>query len=260
MNIEQFQATFEAVFPATGRNQPTRRYEWHIPRPGFLKRFGVRNFYLFESLRDVEGLVSIKKEQLLRLAYGCLGREEAYLEVGTWQGRSLIAAMHGNAPRPTFGCDDFSESYMNRKLDLHARFLRNIRRHGLERDVTFYKEPFQTIFTKEKLPIPIGLYFYDAAHDEQHQYLGIKLVEPFLNDEALVIVDDWRFAPDSQSYAKAGTQRAVAESSHGWRLLHELPARRNCDRAMWWNGVAVYAFHKKCLETRKTTAPIPAAS
>jgi hypothetical protein len=97
----------------------------------------------------------------------------------------------------------------------------------------------------EKLPIPIGLYFYNAAHDERSQYLGIKLIEPFLSDQALVIVDDWRHAPDSQSYAKAGTLKATGESQHQWQLLYDLPVRHNCDRAMWWNGVAVLAFRRK---------------
>ena len=90
----------------------------------------------------------------------------------------------------------------------------NRRRYGLVQHLTFYDEPFQNIFTSEKLPLPIGVSFYDAGHDERNQYVGIKLVEPFLADEALVLVDDWRFAPDSQSYAKAGTERAIAESGH----------------------------------------------
>ena len=141
-------------------------YSWHIPCPGFLKRYGIRDFYFFESFRDVEGLISIKKWKLLQLAYGCLDPAEAYLEVGTWQGKSLIAAMHGNESRPTYGCDDFSELYTKRKIDLHASLMKNLERYNLRERVVFYREPFENIFRKEKLPVPIGLYFYDAAHDE----------------------------------------------------------------------------------------------
>ncbi|OPX28569.1 MAG: hypothetical protein B1H08_05700, partial [Candidatus Omnitrophica bacterium 4484_171] len=96
-----------------------------------------------------------------------------------------------------------------------------------------------------KLPVPIGLYFYDAAHDEKNQYLAIKKVEPFLSKRALVIIDDWRFAEDSQSYAKAGTERAISESNNKWQLLYDLPARFNGDKKMWWNGVAVFKFNRE---------------
>lgn len=73
----------------------------------------------------------------------------------------------------------------------------------------------------------------------------MKLAEPFLGEGALVIVDDWRFAPDSQSYAKVGTERAIAESQNEWNLLYDLPARHNGDRAMWWNGIAVFGFRRQ---------------
>ena len=66
-------------------------------------------YYLFDSLRDVEGMISVYKQYLLHLAYSLLGPDEAYLEVGTWQGKSLISAMLNNPPRITFACDNFSE-------------------------------------------------------------------------------------------------------------------------------------------------------
>ncbi len=69
-------------------------------------------------------------------------------------------------------------------------------------------------------------------------------MENFLADEAIVCVDDWRFAADSQSYAKAGTEKAIAESKNQWKLLYDLPARYNGDRALWWNGVAVFSFQR----------------
>lgn len=244
MDITKFCADFDSTFPTSKRNHPTGIYSLRLKLK--IQRFYI-NHYFFDSLRDVEGMISVKKQRLLNLAYSHLPPNEAYLELGTWQGKSLISAMRGNLPRPTFACDDFSEWQSTKGQDIHPRdaFMMNLRRYELDQHVTFYDEPFQKIFTPEKLPLPIGVYFYDAAHDEQNQYLGIKLAEPFLADEALVLVDDWRFAPDSQSYAKAGTERAMAESSHRWKLLYNLPARYNGDRAMWWNGVGVFEFRKQ---------------
>ncbi len=182
-------------------------------------------------------MLSPKKQKLLNLAYSLLAPGEAYCEIGAYRGKSLIAAMHSNAPRPTFACDNFSE-------DSQRDFLANISRYGLASHVTFYNFDFRELFTPGHLPVPIGAYFFDGPHDEESQYLGIKLMEPYLSRSAVVIVDDWRYAEDSKSYARAGTTRAVTESNDRWELRYELPARFNGDREMWWNGVAVYSYER----------------
>lgn len=184
---------------------------------------------------DVEGMMSIKKQQLLNLAFSHIDPGECYLEVGTYKGKSLISAMLNNPERPVFACDNFSE-FDGNILDVT---LGNLERYALKDKVTFYACDFDEIYCKQKLPVPIGLYFYDGAHEDEPQYQAIKKVEPFLADEALVLVDDWRYASDSGSHAKAATIRAIGESQHDWRLMYELPARFNGDRAMWWNGVGV---------------------
>lgn len=190
---------------------------------------------------DVEGMMSIKKQQLLNLAFSLLPEDEAYLEVGTYQGKSIVSAMLNNPHRTAYACDNFSEFDTNSFKITQA----NLARYGLLDRVIFHDCDFIEIFTPEKLQTPIGVYFYDGAHDADSQYKAITEVEPFLADQALVLVDDWRFAPDSQSYAKQSTLRAIEESEHQWKLLYELPARFNGDRAMWWNGVAVLRFQRR---------------
>lgn len=241
MDVKKFCKSFEKMFPPSVREKPTCLYSLKLK----IKRFHIE-YYLFDPIRDVDGMLSVKKQKLLNLLYKHLEPHEAYLEIGTWVGKSLIAAMHGNDPRPSFACDNFSEYERSKgkSVNLQETFKKNLTRYGLERSVTFFNEPFQNILTKERLPIPIGVYFYDAGHDEESQYLAVKLVEPLLADEALVMIDDWRFASDSQSYAKAGTERAIALSSNRWQLLYELPARYNGDRRMWWNGLALFAFQR----------------
>lgn len=237
MDIVHFQNEFENIFPKSSRNKPNPLYGFQFR----IKKLDI-DLRLYDPFRKVKGLLSVKKQRLLNLAYRCVNPKEAYLEVGSWMGKSLIAAMHKNAPRPTFACENFSEFNMQPSLVCENKLKENLKLYGCQAPFTFYNENFRHIFTHQKLPIAIGAYFYDAAHDEENQYLGIKLAEPFLADEALVLVDDWRFAGDSQSKAKAGTERAIRESKHHWKLLYDLPARFNGDLAMWWNGIAVYSF------------------
>ena len=229
MNISEFRRAFWTELDGARRNEPSSAH-WYTE---------VRK--RLDLCPGVEGMLSIKKQRLINLAYRFLDVGEAYFEVGTFQGKSLISAMVGNPIRPTYACDNFSEFDIN-SLSIT---LRNLERYGLRDKVRFYDCDFSGVYTSQNLPDPLGFYFYDGAHDEMSQYLGIKLAEPFLADEALVLVDDWRLASDSGSYAKDGTMRAVEESTNEWQLMYELPARLNGDRALWWNGVGVLSFKRK---------------
>lgn len=230
MDVRSFCERFEKFFP---------RHE--IERPSVI----LEDTFIRSSLDtcpDVPGMASLKKLKLLNLAFACLPEAEGYLEVGTYRGKSLISAMLGNPTRSVFACDNFSLFTETNSLpELKA----NLTRYDLLKQVIIFDQDFTTMMDRAHVPVPIGCYFNDGAHDERSQYEGIKLAEPLLADDALVIVDDWRLAADSGSYAKAGTERAIRESSNTWTELYTLPARYNGDHAMWWNGVGVFAFHRR---------------
>jgi hypothetical protein len=162
-------------------------------------------------------------------------------------GKSLVAALTGNPRSPAVACDNFSEFDNAPYPQNRQHLINNLQKYGLSEQVKFFDCNFRFLLKnwhEEKLK-PVGVYFYDGAHDEESQYQAIHLGEEVLADKAIVIIDDWRFAPDSQSFAKAGTLRAVRESRHQWDLIHELPARYNGDRAQWWNGVGVFSFRRR---------------
>jgi hypothetical protein len=166
--------------------------------------------------------------------------------VGTFQGKSLIAALIGRADVPAVACDNFS-LFDAPGSPKNLRILeQNLARYELAGRVRFFDCDFRKLLTSwEALQLPrIGVYFYDGAHDEESQFLGIRLVEGLLADRSVVIVDDWRYAADSQSYAEAGTKRAIRASRNEWSIRHVLPARFNGDREQWWNGVGVLSFER----------------
>ncbi len=79
----------------------------------------------------------------------------------------------------------------------------------------------------------VGVYYHDSAHGEEERTL--RLIEPYLADRALLIVDDsdWeKVAASVESYL-AGQPRA--------RLLIEIGG---ADKGLpqWWEGVAVLAW------------------
>lgn len=229
MNINVFLSKFNSKFPADKISKKNFAYQQVV--------FSV----FFDLCPRAKGMISIKKQKLLNIAYSCLGEGECYLEIGTYQGKSLISAMIGNQRRKTYACDNFSEFTLSNSKEM---LMRNLYIYKLKKDVTFFDRDFREVLNKDAIAVPVGVYFYDGAHDQKSQYLAVKKVESLLSDEALVIIDDWRLAEDSQSYAKVGTEKAIAESNHKWRMLYELPARYNGDRAMWWNGLAVFSFQR----------------
>lgn len=227
--VSNFCARFDNAFPRDEISKPTVLYEDET-----LRRF-------FDPCPDVEGMISIKKQKLLNIAFSCLGTDECYLEIGTYLGKSLISAMLGNPERKVYACDNFSQFTPSNSYE---KLQANLRKYRLGKNITFYNSDFLELLNKDRIPIPVGVYFYDGAHDETSQYLAIKKVEPLLSKEAVVIVDDWRFAEDSKSFAKMATERAIGESSNKWKILYDLPARYNGDHALWWNGVCVLSFRR----------------
>lgn len=217
-----------------------------------LMRRGFHRFKLpvpGDPCPDVLGMASPKKLKLLNAAVRFLPQDgsECYLEVGTFQGKSLIGALLGNPQRLAVACDNFTLFDNPAAPQNKITVERNLTRYGLTGQVRLYDCDFQALLaTWHAKSLPrVGVYFYDGAHDEESQYLGIRLIEGLLADPAIVLVDDWRHAPDSNSYAEMGTRRAIAESANRWRLEHVFTARHNGDVGEWWNGVGLLTFEAK---------------
>lgn len=230
MNLNKFKNAFNNYFPTNDLQKVT---------PWFEDRC-LASF--FDSCFDVQGMCSIKKQMLLKIAASCVGADESYLEVGTYSGKSLISALQSGNSVTFYACDDFSEQITTKNTQ--EILMNNLLRYGFINKVRFFNGDFRKFMNNDCITVPVAVYFYDGAHDLQSQYDGIKFVESLLAEKAIVIIDDWRFGPDSASYAKKGTEMAISESARFWELLYELPARFNGDLGMWWNGIAVYATWK----------------
>jgi len=236
MDTAAFLSAFQKTFSKRQRLKPSSRLSRRFPP---FQRFK-------DPCPDVVGMASPKKLRLLNLAVSFLSKDdgECYLEVGTYQGKSLIAALLGNQCPAAVACDNFSEFNSEPEASNFEALSQNLLQYGMSDCVRLFNEDFLTLFGRwktENLP-PVGVYFYDGAHDEVSQYEAIRSVEPLLSDRALVIVDDWR--KDSGSFAEAGTKRAISQSQHHWSIQWVLPSRYNGDLAMWWNGVAILVFNR----------------
>jgi protein O-GlcNAc transferase len=177
-------------------------------------------------LEAVGGLARENNLALLNLAASCLGPGESYVEVGSFKGLSLIAAMLGNTG-DFVGIDNFSLGGGSRRL-LEA----NLRRHGLSGHTVFESDAFTLLRRGVLGDRRVGVYYYDAAHDYRAQLRGLRLIEPYLVDDALLIVDDtdWEQVARAMRDYLAGQPRA--------ELAVKLDGK-DLGQPWWWEGVHV---------------------
>jgi predicted O-methyltransferase YrrM len=188
-------------------------------------------------LADVPGMATENKLALLNLAAAHLEAGEAYLEVGSFKGLSLIGAMLGNPGRRFYAIENFLEFNLDGELarpELEANLARWVE-PGLLR--LLEGDCFRLLRDEGRLEEPVGVYFYDGAHGRLPHYLALGIAEPWLADRALVVIDDTSWPIVSQA-----TDRYLA-AHPGYRLLFDLAADHEED-PRWWNGVRVYAFER----------------
>jgi predicted O-methyltransferase YrrM len=181
-------------------------------------------------LEEVGGLACENNLALLNLAASLLGPGESYVEVGSFKGLSLIAAMLGNGG-DFVGIDDFSlGGGSRRRLDA------NLRRHGLTGYTILEGDAFRLLRQGALGDRRVGVYYYDAAHDYRSQLRGLRLIEPYLADDALLIVDDtdWDQVARAMRDYLAGQPRAE-------RLV--LLEGKDRGQPWWWEGVQVLRWH-----------------
>jgi predicted O-methyltransferase YrrM len=153
------------------------------------------------------------------------------VELGTFRGTSLIAAMLGNGG-DFVAIDDFSFEGASR-----AQLEENLRRFDLEGVRVVEGDAFEVLRGNALDGTHAGVWYYDAAHTYEQQLDGIVLAEPYLAERALLVVDDseWEY---------------VARATHDYlerepraRMLFDIPGDENGD-SPWWCGVHVLAFER----------------
>jgi predicted O-methyltransferase YrrM len=192
-----------------------------------------------DVIRGIPNLAAENVLALLNLAASLLGSGESYVEVGTYYGASLIGAMRGNS-------GDFVaiDAFVFGETEVRGRRLPPASRPGLEESLHSFGSDGATILEGDAFEVieggslgnrRVGVYYYDGAHGYEDQLRGLRAIEPWLAEEALLIVDDaeWdQVARATRDYL-AGQPRA--------RQLFDIPGEAG-GYVQWWDGVAVLAW------------------
>jgi hypothetical protein len=159
-----------------------------------------------------------------------------YLEVGTFRGSTFASSLYNNNLNSAYAVDNFKQfpDYGDNK----KAFDDNLK----GQDYVFLEEDSFSL-DLEKIKHPINFYLYDGHHSYESHYKAVEYYYPALNDEFVLIVDDYDPHPD-WIFVSEATQDAIRDL--GLKKIHELHIKsqgRN-HAPSWWNGYYV-AFLSK---------------
>lgn len=162
-----------------------------------------------------------------------------YLEVGCWAGSTMCSAIYGNNLR-AFAIDNWSEFG-----DVATHFLRNVGAL-VTKEVSFnmltsdFRQVDYTSLGK------FNVYVFDGPHEENDQYDGVVVAMPALDDEFVLIVDDYNW-----ERVRLGTERAIKDLNLEIIMSHQVLTSNDntspeliMQNSEWHNGYYIAVLRK----------------
>lgn len=189
---------------------------------------------------ELTGLSNTSLTSLLQRLSKCLDvEEEVYLEVGVFQGLSLLSVAKSAEEVTCFGIDNFSQ------FDPNNRNLRLVKSRAKNIDCDNY-QIINLDFEKALADLSkfignkkVGLFFIDGPHDYRSQLLCLEMIKPHLSRNAVIVIDDCNYLhvrQASQDFLQLNKDFALLFQSYSDRHPHLI---KEGERDQWWNGVNV---------------------
>jgi len=186
---------------------------------------------------------------LQRLSNLLLDENNCYLEVGVYQGLTLLSSAISNNNSTFYGIDNFAYYDKDNKnksiVEDRVSKLKLSNVELIDSDYEFALENLEKHIGNKKIKI----FFIDGPHDYRSQIMCLLLIKPYLADDAVILIDDsnYRFVrqanrdflishPDFkllfQSYTKAHPANLKGND------LKE-------SKSTWWNGLNIIVKDSK---------------
>jgi hypothetical protein len=182
---------------------------------------------------------------LQRLSAELLNENTCYLEVGVFQGLTLlsVAKAISNKNATAYGIDNFA--YFDREGKNFGIVKDRMNKLGLTNAQVInmdYEDALENI-SKEIDGKKIGVYFVDGPHDYRRQLICLLLAMPHLADNAVIIVDDCNYRHVRQAnrdFLISHPEFKLVYQSYGKAHPLNLSGKdRQEAEEGWWNGVNV---------------------
>lgn len=146
---------------------------------------------VLNSSKSLTGLSGHKITGLMQRLGSLLDpKEEVYLEIGVFQGLSLLSFGLANPEIDSFGIDDFSQCDPNQEnLTIVNERIKELKL----KNISLINNDYEKATTNLAATLggkKIGLFFIDGPHDYRSQLMCLLLFKPYLSKNALILVDD----------------------------------------------------------------------
>jgi len=194
--------------------------------------------------KKLSGLSGERIIMLLRtFARGVVNNDNVYLEVGVYQGFTLLSVAQSVPEHEVFGIDNFAY------FDRQGKNLQIIRERQADlniKNVRLLNEDYEDALGNLRKHIgerKVSLYFIDGPHDYRSQLMCLLLIKPFLSDNAVIIVDDSNYRHVRQAnrdflytHPEFKMIFQIYTDAHPSNLEGE--ERKKAENG-WWNGINI---------------------
>ncbi len=190
-----------------------------------------------ESIKKLYELLNIPRMStfaiavIINKAVSLIRDDLSFVNVGVWNGFTLLSGMVNNPDKTCIGVDDFSQFGGPRKA-----FLGRFNKHKSSTHY-FYDMDYREYFLNFHHGM-IGAYLYDGGHGYEHQFEGLRVAEPFFSDGCLIFVDDTNW-----SDPKSATLDFISQSPNRYNILLDKGTCHN-RHPTFWNGIMVLRCQK----------------
>lgn len=214
----------------------------------FLKsiiEYAEKEDVLYSNNEILTGYSSIALISLLQHLASNLTSNECYVEVGVFQGLSLLGVskvVQENGIK-TYGIDNFSQFDSDNKnyslVQERAKLLELDNFKIIDKD---FEEALLNLIDYIGTQ-KVGLYFIDGPHDYRSQLLCLEMAKNALSDNAVIVIDDCNYLHVRQAtydfLILNPDYKLVFQSYHPHH-----PHQKNKQHGKWWNGVHVITKSK----------------
>ena len=188
---------------------------------------------LVEDILECPGFSSIKTRHFYNNI--CSMDNCRYLEIGTWHGSSSISAMYKNNLNAIF-IDNYSLFNGNKEV-----FLENAEKFKTN---SIYRLLDEDCWKVNLAGLQkVNIYLYDGPHEYQDHYNAITYYYPLLEENCIVMIDDW-----SWETVRQGTMDAFRDLNTNikfkYEIITEQPHYDEYGSKNWWNGIGIFIIGK----------------
>jgi hypothetical protein len=167
---------------------------------------------------------TLANAKLINLICKSLTEDQLYVNIGTYQGFSLIAGLI-NTKCKVEGIDNFSQ-FGGPKDKFFFNFNMFKRNNSI-----FFDQNYVTYLENKK--DPINFYFYDGPHKYSDQYNAIKLAAHLFKKGTIIMIDD-----TNVNEVKTATFKALEDLKLNYDIWVNVNTVQN-KHPTFWNGILI---------------------